>query len=157
MKWLDWRVIVAGVVVFVVGVGAGGVLEHEKVKHDSQRAGWFAGHTTAACPTLKRWDAAATATDQALATSTSWTSTQSELSKQTKASKAALQSLLGFSTYKGQAGLNTLVSYASKLIKAVPNATSAAGFSTAQKQLNSSLVTTDTTTLKRAATSCSTG
>jgi hypothetical protein len=179
---MNWRIIVAGVVVFVVGVGVGGLAEHERVKHETHKAAartttttgngesttaeagsstteastasWFAG-TKAACPALKRWQNATAATYRAMVGKATWASARAALLTQMNASSAAVGELIPLATPTGRVELNFLAAYQIKATSAVRHATSAAGFSQAQSALTDARVKNDAAVMSRVEVACS--
>jgi len=88
------QMVIAVVVAFVLGAGAGFFVELQRLKNKTHKAAppktataarWFATPTKA-CPALKSWEATATASYVALLKKTPWPTTRTALLAQTTAS-----------------------------------------------------------------------
>ena len=169
---MNWRVIVAVVVAFVVGIGAGGLVEHERLKHKSNSsasgskkgtpttvstAAWFGSRASTACPALKSWSASAVASYQALYTKTPWKTKQATLLKQIDAAGSAYKAMVPIATPAGKAQLQFLVGHQTQLSAAVQKATSEAAYLKAQQALNTARVKHDIAIVSQAANRCSAG
>jgi hypothetical protein len=164
---MNWRIVVAVVVAFVVGGAGGAFAEHERTLHDSSNktatgttrttvanANWFGSRAKAACPALKRWNASATAAYIALVAKTPWTATRTKLVQGRSATTAAYRALLAVAIPQGKVELRFLIAYQSRLGAALRKSSSVAGYLKSQRALASARVNRDVAILSRAAGSC---
>jgi hypothetical protein len=164
------QAIVALVVAFALGGAAGGLVEHQRLKNQSNKktaappttaskakgaaALWFPKPITAACPEIVKWKTAANAAFVALVAKTPWTTTQSVLETQSAATTAALTALLPHSTKQGHNGLNFLLRHATKNATALKAAKTEADYLKAVKPLTNPAVTKATRVMTAYDTAC---
>ncbi len=167
-------VVIALVVAFAIGVGAGGLVEHQRLKDKSNKsasggtatttspkarvaaAAWFKTPTTAACPALKIWKGAASASYLAILKKDTWTTTKTTLLAQNTTATSSLKTLLPMTTPAGRAGVNFLVTIEGKTSDALKHAASQADYSKAVKGFTTPRLTRSNAILGRAAKTCST-
>jgi hypothetical protein len=154
--------IIAVVVAFALGAGAGGFAEHERLKNTKHTAaapkaaagaGWFA-RPAAACPALKSWETASASAYVAILKKAPWTTTRTTLLAQQTAATAAMKTLLKYAKPKGKTGLNFLIAHQTKTTAALQHASSQADYSKADTALASAVVKRDNAILARAAGNC---
>lgn len=157
------QVIVAAVLAFALGVGAGFFVEHQRLKKKSHKTappktavGWFA-RPTAACPALKSWNTAVLDGYLALlrGAKTPWPTTQKALLATTSTATTSMKTLLAFARPNGKTGLNFLITYQGQTTTALQHASSQASYSTAAATLTTTRVKNDNAILTRAAAKCS--
>jgi hypothetical protein len=171
---MNWRVVVAVVVALLLGVGAGALGEHERLKHDSNKksesssktttttkkkgtstpvaADWFGSRQTAACPALKEWNNAAVAQYEALFKP--WSSSQSVFVAQIDVTNAAYRKLVPLATAAGKTELAFLLTYQQSIRAAVLKASSASVYLGAQGKLQTARVKNDTASVAQSAHRC---
>jgi hypothetical protein len=163
---MSWRVIVAIGLAFVVGAGAGALVEHQRVKDDKTAAAptttttvptadWFGSNRASACPALKRWQASAVAGYTAIARSKQWTTTRTEVAKQVSAGSAAYRDMITLANPTGKPELQYLLSHQDQLSTAAKNSTSLQEYETAQAAQTPARVKTDLTVVSQAVKGCS--
>jgi hypothetical protein len=166
------RIVIALVVAFAIGGGAGALAEHQRLKDKSNKsastqtttsptsapvaAAWFKTPTTQACPALKVWKAAGAASYVALLKKGAWSTTKATLLAQNTTATASLRTLLPMTTPAGRAGINFLVTSEGKVSDVVKHATSQADYGKAAKALASPRLTRSNAIMSRAANTCAT-
>ncbi len=165
---LNWRIIAAVVVAFIVGVAAGGLAEHIRVQNDKTdtSAGattttvptvdWFGTQKSAACPTLAKWYTAIGKASYLARSKGAWTTTRANLLEQDSTISAAYQALLSNANAVGNPEIAFLVAYADRSTAALKTATTAAANAAAQQALSSQRLSSDLAILAQAARSCPT-
>jgi hypothetical protein len=163
------RLVIALVVAFALGGGAGALVEHQRLKDKSNKgastatttpgnkpvaAAWFKTPTTAACPALKTWKASGTASYVALLKKDAWSTTKAALLAQNTAATASLRTLLPMTTPAGRVGVNFLVTAEGKTSNALKHASSQASYSTAAKALSTPRLKRSNAIMARAAKTC---
>jgi hypothetical protein len=180
VKDINWRVIVAVVVAFVVGIGAGGIAEHQRLKNKSNKsasasksktktttkattkttakpvttADWFGTHGAQACPALKRVDAAGTAAFKAIYSSAPLDSRRTILAASAGTIGTAYTSLVPLANAPGKPMLQFLANYQGRLKTAAQAAPSLTAYLTAQKALDSPQLKQSAAPLNLAHTRC---
>jgi hypothetical protein len=163
-----WRVVLAVVVVFVVGAGAGALGEHARLKRSSNKkstttpttsrtvpADLFGAKAKQACPTLKQLSASEVAAYKALYAKTPWKTSSAALVTQYRVTAKAYRTLMAFApSPAGKATLRFLAGYATRLGNAVGKATSVATFVKASKAQQSPRSVRGTKVVARAVTTC---
>lgn len=158
---MNWRIVVAVGVTFVVGAAAGGFAEHERVQKDkpnkaaagtttTTRAGtpaapanWFGTKKADACPALKRWNTAAAAAYASALDSKAWSAKSTTIQTQTSAMGSAFRDLGKLANPAGKAELAFLVTYVGKLNAEAKKAKSQPAYAQAQTALASARVKRD--------------
>ena len=161
---MSWRVFVAVIAAFVLGVVGGVYVEHQRVTdHTSASARtttvpvatWFEGNPATACPLLDEWgNAARAAYAAAHDTTKTWSANQQRLMSATDSMTGAYRSLLPLANAKGKAELDYLVGYQAQVASAIQHAKSLAEFLPAQSKLGSARLSDDLNALSRMAESC---
>jgi hypothetical protein len=167
---MNWRVVVVAVVAFAVGIGAGGLAEHQRLKSDSNKktsttkttpttnakaADWFGTHAQQACPTLKKLGVSGAASYKAIFSSAPWPSRQSTLATEAAAAAADYRALVPLADQRGQTELAFLASYQDRIKTAVSKSATLPAYLTAQKALNSSRLKTANAVISRTTKRCS--
>jgi hypothetical protein len=163
-----WRAIIALVVAFVLGIGVGGLVEHQRAKSKSNKktatttAGktavgvrWFPNPPTDACPGLVKWQTAASTAYVDLLKKTAWPATQTSLEAQSAAASTALKGLLPHANKIGHKGLNVLINRETKNLAALKAAKDEAAYLTASKALTTPAVKKGNVVLGKAKVACS--
>jgi hypothetical protein len=166
---MNWRIIAAVVVAFIVGGAAGALAEHEHVQNDKTGASagattttvptvdWFGTQKSAACPALTKWYTAIGKVSFLAAGKGAWTPTRANLLQQDSAISAAYQSLLPAANAVGRPEIVFLAAYQARARAALQPATSAAAYSASLQTLGSQRVNSDLAVLAQAAKSCPKG
>jgi hypothetical protein len=164
---MNWRIVVAIVVAFVVGAGAGGLAEHERVNSSNKSAAtkpttttipptvWFAD-VKPACPALLRLSSTASAQFSTLATTPAWAAARVALLADLKATGDAYRALVPVATAPGKAALRFLLSAQLEEGAAVQNATSWPAYLKARKTPHAALRAKEASAVVAYAKRCST-
>ena len=163
---LNWRIIAAVVVAFIVGAAAGGLAEHIHVENDKTdtSAGattttvptvdWFGTQKSAACPTLTKWYSAIGRSAYLSASKGAWTTTRADLLEQDSTISAAYRALLSNVNDVGRNEILFLVAYGVRSRAALQNATSAAAYAASQRASSSTQLSRNVSVLVQAAKTC---
>jgi hypothetical protein len=164
---LNAKVIIAVVVAFVLGVGAGGLVEHQRLKNKSNKAAssstttahtgaavrWFSP-STKACPGLKKFETSAVTAYGTLLKKSPWATTKAALLTQATATTSELKGLVPFASPAGKVGLNYLIARQAKTTSALQKAASLTDYQKAIQALTPPQVRTDNLIIKRSVTGC---
>jgi hypothetical protein len=175
---MNWRIVVAIVVAFVVGAGAGGLAEHERVNSSNKSSAtkhptttvrkstpttrkpakkvppvWFTD-TKAACPALLRLSLTTSAQYSTLATTPAWASAQVALLADLKATGDAYRALVPVATAPGKVALKFLLADQLEEGAAVRNATSWPTYLRGRKTPNAALRAKEATAVVAYAKRC---
>jgi hypothetical protein len=167
-----WRAIIALVVAFVLGVGAGGLVEHQRAKSKSDKkstspttggkatavgARWFPNPPAAACPDILKWQAAGATAYADLLKKQPWPATQTALEAQSATTTTELKALLHHANKTGRRGLNILLRRETKNLAALKAAKDLNAYVAATKPLATPLVKRGNAVMGKAKTACAGG
>ena len=165
---MNWRIIAAVVVAFIVGAGAGVLAEHAHVQNDKTSgsasattttvptADWFGTQKSSACPDLMKWyNVVAKAAYSA--GRGPWPAARAALLQQASTVAAAFEALLPVADTAGKSEMEFLIVYQNRLTAALQSSTSAASYAASQRALASDRLSTDAATLVATARTCPKG
>lgn len=160
---MNWRVVGAVTVAFVVGGAAGAFVEHERVQDSSsskspktpaqQVSIWFGSKSAEACPSLKAWSSALSGAALSGITG-DWAVRKVALLQSSNASAKALQDLIPLTRGEGTTELSFLIDVEKKSQQALKGAQSLADYETFQKTLSAERLRNDTAVLVTASGLC---
>jgi hypothetical protein len=163
---MNWRIVVAVIVAFVVGAAGGGFAEHQRVKNErsnnSARStsttaaapNWFGSKKASACPELQRWRTALGVASYTAVSKGPWANVRAKLLTQRAAMQSAYRALVPLAGAPGKVQLEFLVAYETQVTTALKAAASAAAYAKTPAAKSSPRVKHDVGILLTTATSC---
>jgi hypothetical protein len=164
----SWSTIVAVTVALVLGLGAGGLVEHQRALNESNRkapapipmtvpkaSAWFGSKAAAACPALQEWyQALGTSIYFVLAKGPPWEKIRAALVRQNGIGQAAIRSLIPLANSAGKAEIEFVLASLSNSNDVTKKASSSAALLKSQSGLFSERLGRDVRILLQDAQSC---
>ncbi len=168
---MNWRVVAAVVVAFVLGGAAGWFIESQRVKDDTTTSSapsvaasdsdvkaWFGGTpSTSACPALKAWVTTFTKSAFTKPNPSDWTASRTQLQQLAQAQTLANQALLPYASDTGKQELQFMSDTATKNYETLAVSTSADAYTSYLKSLDDNRLKRDGVVVVAAAKTCPAG
>jgi hypothetical protein len=163
---MNWRIVVAVVVAFVVGAAGGGFAEHQRIKNERSNnsakntsttapgVNWFGSKKATACPELQRWRTALGVATYTAASKGPWANVRAKLLTQRAAMQSAYRAMVPLANEPGKVQMNFLIAYEGQLTAALKAAASAADYAKTPAAKSSARVKHDLEILVKTATTC---